>query len=62
MPMKEFRRMVSSTLPLPVIVTSDGADTFAVINFAMLQDLVQRAKAVRDPCPYCGKAVAAQRS
>ncbi len=53
--MKQFRRVVTSTMPLPVIVQSDAQDVFAVVIFAMLRDLLDKVKAGQDrPCPYCG--------
>jgi len=51
-PIREFLASVKADMELPVIVTSDGQDAFAVLSFDLLREWHRRLqkKAV---CPRC---------
>lgn len=53
-PIREFRASLKATMALPVIVTADGQDAFAVVQVDVLQDLLDRTEAHQVKCPFCG--------
>ncbi len=55
MSIREFRASVKADMPLPVIVTADGVDAFAVVRFDILRQALNRPVEIQ--CPQCDKKV-----
>ena len=52
LPVREFRAGIRSDMDLPLVVTADGEDAFAVIPMACLREMLEKA-AAHENCPYC---------